>query len=207
MVEKLSNYRQEDHVEEFNLSLLTEVKDLNIKEDKVFGDLYKDIMIRLFQRGTLQVSFKTIKVPFMFKIKNKNLFLVVAEKKQVANSIANLFSNILFLTIGGIVNAEILPEVLASYQKQNSSSTKVIFFDNLNLPNLEKISLYGPSLADTSLYADYMQRGKIWYTVLTSTKNNYVVGITRDCVVTIFNKVSVEDLFVFIEEEVLQLVS
>ncbi|MBO3757656.1 MAG: hypothetical protein QXS21_00765 [Thermoproteota archaeon] len=143
----------------------------------------------------------------MFKIKNKFLFLIVAEKKQVANSVANLFSNILFLTVGGIVNAEISPEVLAKYQKQNSSSTKVIFFDGLNLPNLEKISLYGPSLSDTNLYADYMERGKIWYTVLTSAKNNYVVGITRDCVVTIFNKVGVEDLFAFIEEEVLQLVS
>ncbi|MCI4438920.1 hypothetical protein JHC27_03615 [archaeon] len=164
-------------------------------------------MIRLFQRGTLQVSYRTIKVPFMFKIKNNSLFLVVAEKKQVANSVANLFSNILFLTIGGIVNAEIPPEAIARYQKQNSSSTKVIFFDNLNLPNLEKISLYGPSLADTNLYADYMQRGKIWYTVLTSTRNNYVVGITRDSVVTIFNKVSVEDLFTFVEEEVLQLIS
>ncbi|MGB9758225.1 MAG: hypothetical protein ACP5KW_00100 [Thermoproteota archaeon] len=207
MVEKLSNYRQEDHIEEFNLSLLTEVKDLNVKGDKVFGELYKDVMVRLFQRGTLQVSYKTIKVPFMFKIKNNSLFLVVAEKKQVANSVANLFSNILFLTIGGIVNAEIPPEALARYQRQNSSSTKVIFFDNLNLPNLEKISLYGPSLADTNLYADYMQRGKIWYTVLTSAKNNYVVGITRDSVVTIFNKVSVEDLFAFVEEEVLQLIS
>jgi hypothetical protein len=164
-------------------------------------------MIRLFQRGNLQVSYKTIKVPFMFKIQNKVLFLIIAEKKQVANSVANLFSNILFLTIGGIVNAEIPPESLARYQKQNSSLTKVIFFDNLNLPNLEKISLYGPSLADTNLYADYMQRGKIWYTVLTSTKNNYVVGITRDCVVTVFNRVSVEDLFAFIEEEVLPLIS
>lgn len=206
LIEKLKSYSKEEFIEDFNLSLLTEIKDLNVKGDRITGEVYRDVLVRLFQRGKMQASFKTIRVPFMFKKFKESTFLAVAEKKQTANFIANLFSNILFLSIGGIVNVEISPELLEKYQRQNSTFTKVMFFDSLNLPNLEKISLYGPSISETPLYSEYIRRGKIWYMVLSLNKNNYVVGLTRDGIVVIFNKVSIDDLFSFIDEDVIPMV-
>jgi hypothetical protein len=40
---------------------------------------------------------------------------------------------------------------------------------------------------NTSLFEDYAKHGDLWYVVARSKEYGYVVGITRDASVTIFN--------------------
>jgi len=130
----------------------------------------------------------------------------VLEKKWRANSIANALSEILFITVGRIVEVEIPPEVLRSYHDENSEGTKVVFFSDVDAPNVEKLSLYGSSLANTPLYVDYLSRGKIWYIVIASRRYGYTVGITRNGIVTIFNNVEPGAFLTYIMEEVFPLI-
>jgi len=206
IAEKLSGYRSEQEIEGTDLTLLTEIKDLSTREDELHGTISRDVPLRLFKRGKLEVTFRTVDTPFLFKQREADMLLLVVEKKPVANAVANLLSSILFLTLGGILNVEIAPKVLESYHRRNPEGTKVMFFDGLEIPNLDKLSLYGPSISETPLYPTYVAQGSIWYVVVTSSKYGYVEGITRDGVVTVFNRISVDDFTSFVEDEVFELV-
>jgi len=207
IAEKLTGYKSEKTIEGSDLTLLTEIRDLNAGKDELSGVISRDVPVRLNKRGELEVTFKTIDTPFIFRQRKSDMLLLVVEKKPVANAMANLFSSLLFLSLGGILNAEILPKTLESYHRRNPEGTKVMFFDGLDIPNLDKISLYGPSISDTSLYPAYVSQGSIWYVVVTSRKYGYVVGVTRDAVITIFNRMSVEDFIGFVKDEIFDLIT
>ncbi|MFH0897217.1 MAG: hypothetical protein V1850_04120 [Candidatus Bathyarchaeota archaeon] len=108
---------------------------------------------------------------------------------MVSNNIANKLSEALFITSGYVSEARIAPDTLRNFHEQNPSNTKIIFFDDVDIPNISKFSLYGSELLNTALYNDYCSRGKIWYIVVTSKRGGNVVGITRNGVVTIFNNI------------------
>jgi hypothetical protein len=207
VAEKLSGYKSETPLEGTDISLMTEIKDLKSSPDGLQGLIYRDVPVRLLKRGKMQMSFRTLETPFAFFTKKSDIYLLIVEKKHVANALANKFSELLFLSIGGILNSEIQPETIESYHRNNSDGTKVMFFDGLDIPNIDKLSLYGPSLSQTPLYSTYLSRGRIWYTVLTSNKYGYVVGLTRDSVVVVFNRVSTDDFTGFVGDEILQLIS
>ncbi|MCJ7699484.1 hypothetical protein MUO56_04500, partial [Candidatus Bathyarchaeota archaeon] len=62
-----------------------------------------------------------------------------------------------------------------------------------------------PDLAESTSYRDYLQHGKIWYVVFEDHKRGIVVGITRNCVVTLFSKSSVDELITYVTDDLLQL--
>jgi hypothetical protein len=57
--------------------------------------------------------------------------------------------------MGVVVEARILPETLKEFHLNNLEDTKVIFFENMDIPNINKLSLYGPDIAGTSLFEEY----------------------------------------------------
>lgn len=206
IAEKLNGYRTETLLQGTDINLVTEIRDLKSSKSGLEGLIARDVPVRLYKRGQVDVSFRTIETPFAFYLRESDICLLVVEKKNAANALANRFSELLFLSIGGILNCEIESKVLESYHRSNPDGTKVMFFDGLGIPNIDKLSLYGPSLSQTALYSTYISTGSIWYAVLTSSKYGYVVGLTRDSVVVVFNRISVEDLILFIGDEVLQLI-
>jgi len=206
IAQKLKGYKAEVPLEGVDLSLMTQVSELDLRGRRLRGVLSRDVPIRLNKRGTVEISYRTFQTPFVFELRGENIFLLVVEKKNVANAIANMLSTIVYLSIGNILEAEIPPEVLEGYHKANSEATKVVFFDSVNIPNINKLSLYGPSLSNTALYSQYLQHGKLWYVVVTSKKYGYVVGVTRDSVVTIFNRISTEDFIEFCFDEMVGLI-
>ena len=143
--------------------------------------------MRVFHRGTSAPLPKTVEAIFSFTHVQDVTFLTVVEKKRVANFVANKLSDVIFEKIGVIVEARITPETLKAFHDRNPEETKITFFDNVDIPNVEKLSLYGPDLNNTSLFADYLKHGNLWYVVGRSKETGYVVGITRDASVTIFN--------------------
>ena len=196
---KLRGYRvEEEYVEEpHRFNLLTEVFNLSLTEEELKGVYSKDVVLHLPRRGEVVPVVRTLEAPFTFTRRGGEALLTVLGKKNKANFVANELSKLLFIVVGGIVEARIPPETLKRYHEQNPVETKVTFFDNVDIPNVDKLSLYGPDLKNTSLYNDYLSHGQIWY----------VVGITRNAVVTVFSRISEREFFNFVKDEVFQLIS
>jgi hypothetical protein len=205
---RLKDFSTEEVVDigEQEITLATEVKDLEITHDSVEGIFSHDVLIEVFHRGkTISVP-KTTDSTFLFSEYGKMMLLIVLENKQTANNIANRLGKILFITTGRIVEARIKPEVLQEFHMSNVEDTKVVFFDDVDIPNINKLSLYGSELKDTALYDDYCDHGKVWYVVIKSKKYGYIVGITRNCVVTIFSKIDKKGFVDYVRDEVYALV-
>ena len=141
---------------------------------------------------------------FEFYRKNGNLFLILLAKKERANRIATLFSTVLTAEKNQILEIEIPSETLQKLVETRREQTKVIFFDNVKLPGVEKLSLYGSNILDTNLYQEYIKIGKIWYIVL-EMEENIVVGLTRNGIVTFFSKILEEEALDFIKEKIIPL--
>jgi len=205
---KLKNLRKEEQYNEdnYNFSLQTEVRDLSLDDRVLRGVFSWDIITHIFHRGKNIPVPKTIEASFSFARKEEIMFLTIVEKKSLANNIANQLSEALFITAGNIVESKISPEVLRSFHESNPEDTKVIFFDDIDIPNINKLSLYGSALLNTSLYNDYCDHGQIWYLVFKSKKHGNIVGLTRDTVVTIFNQIEDSDFIDYVMDEIFPLV-
>jgi len=186
---KLDGYRTEEPYEEgdYNFTLVTEVVGLLPKANMLSGIYSHDYVMHVFHRGKTAPLPRTVEALFSFAQVEGPTFLTIVEKKRVANFVANKLSELLFEKVGGIVEARIPPETLREFHLKNPEDTKITFFDNVDIPNVNKLSLYGPDLINTTLFEDYTKHGDLWYVVARSKETGYVVGVTRDASVTIFN--------------------
>jgi len=207
LARRLKGYRREVPLKENeNELLVTEIGDLRIQGDRLDGVLFRDVPFVIKRRGKAVTAVRTVEIYFVFFESERQTFLLVVEKKATANWAANLLSEIIFVSLGGIVEARIAPKLLKSYHEQNSEGTKVVFFDDVDLPNINKLSLYGPSLSNTSLYSEYLSHGNLWYVVITSRKRDVVVGVTRDAVVTVFSKMDLPAFVDYVLDEIVDLI-
>ncbi|MCC6013834.1 MAG: hypothetical protein LM593_05655 [Candidatus Verstraetearchaeota archaeon] len=204
IAEKLKGFKQEEEIEEGKV--ITEIQNLKIGNNYIEGIFSQDIPITFYHREGEKTIIKTIEAPFLFQIYNDRIFLVVLEKKRLANNIANQLSKIIFITTGSIVEARISHETLRKFHESNPEDTKVIFFDNVDIPNIKKLSLYGSQLLNTNLYNEYLSHGNIWYIVFKSKKFGIIVGITRNCVITCFSKIEQKEFLNYIKKEVFPLI-
>ncbi len=189
LASKLSGYRREEEHEEgdYKFSLITEVVGLMPRENTLTGVYSHDYVTHAFHRGKTVPLPRTVEAMFSFAQHKEQVFLTVVEKKRLANFIANKLSGITYEKLGYIVEARIPPETLRGFHSKNPEDTKITFFDNVDIPNVNKLSLYGPDLVDTTLFEEYGKHGDLWYIVARSREYGYVVGVTRDVSVTIFN--------------------
>jgi hypothetical protein len=201
---KLDGYRTEETYEEgdYNFALVTEVVGLLPKKNTLTGVYSHDYVLHVFHRGKTAPLPRTVEALFSFAQVEGTTFLAVVEKKRVANFIANKLSEILFEKVGGVVEARIPPETLREFHLKNREDTKITFFDNVDIPNVNKLSLYGPDLINTSLFEDYTKHGDLWYVVARSKETGYVVGVTRDASVTIFNSADKSKYVEYVTKEI-----
>jgi hypothetical protein len=96
-------------------------------------------MLHVFHRGKVVPLPKTVEAMFSFAQRNKQVFLTVAEKKRLANFVANKLSEILFDRVGSILKARIISETLHNFHLKNPEDTKITFFDNVDIPNIDKL--------------------------------------------------------------------
>ncbi len=202
--QKLSGYRVEEDFEEgdYKFKLVTEVVGLETKRGLVSGVYSNDSVLHVLHRGTSSPLPETVEAMFSFAHVSGVTFLTVVEKKRVANFVANKLGRLLFGKSGVVVEARISPETLKSFHDRNPEETKITFFDNVDIPNVDKLSLYGPDLNSTSLFEDYMKHGNLWYVVGRSKDTGYVVGITRDASVTVFNLADKNKFVEYIAKEI-----
>jgi hypothetical protein len=206
---RLEDYHVEEDFEEgdYKFKLLTEVVGLLPKENMLRGVYSHDYVIRVFHRGKVAPLPRTVEALFSFAQHEDTAFLTIVEKKRLANFIANKLSEVIFGKVGGILEARIPPETLRQFHLRNPEETKITFFDNVDIPNVNKLSLYGPDLVNTSLFEDYAKHGDLWYVVARSKEFGYVIGITRNASVTIFNLSEKERYIEYVVKDVYPLIT
>ncbi len=205
---KLDGYRTEEPYEEgdYRFTLVAEVVGLLQKKNMLRGVYSHDHVINVFHRGKVMPMPRTVEALFSFAEQEGATLLTIVEKKRSANFMANKLSEIAFEEVGGIVEARISPETLSEFHLKNREDTKITFFDNVDIPNVNKLSLYGPDLINTSLFEDYSKHGDLWYVVTRSKEYGYVVGLTRDASATIFNVTDKEKYLEYVTKEIYPLI-
>ena len=205
---KLNGYRIETQFQEgdYEFPIITEVISLLTRENLLTGVYSHDYVLHVFHRGKVVPLPRTVEAIFGFTEIEDAIFLVVVEKKRIANFIANKLSELLFEKVTGIVEARIAPETLKAFHMKNPEDTKITFFDNVDIPNINKLSLYGSDLINSSLFEDYTKHGDIWYVVARSKETGYVVGITREASVTIFNLTEKTKYIEYVNKEIVPLI-
>lgn len=206
---KLEGYRTEENYEEsdYNFTLVTDITGLLPKENTLTGIYSHDYVMHVFHRGKTAPLPRTVEALFSFAQVEDTTFLTIVEKKSIANFIANKLSEILFNYVGSIVEARIPPETLRDFHLKNPEDTKITFFDNVDIPNVNKLSLYGPDLTNAQLFEDYTKHGDLWYVVVRSKETGYVVGVTRDASVTIFNLTDKKKYVEYVNKEIYPTIS
>jgi len=109
------------------------------------------------------------------------------------------------MRLGAIVEMRLSHETLRKLHESTPQATKLIWFDDIDIPGVGKLSLAGPSVANTKLYKDYLEHGKIWYVVFEVQKRGITVGIARNFVVTLFSKGTIDEFINYISEDLLTL--
>lgn len=213
---KLKDFTEEEPHEHAGkrARLTAEILDLKLGGGVLKGIFSKDFVLsRYYKRGLVETAV-TEEVPFLIKqFKGRNFLVVLAPskargvKKLLTNYVANKLSEILFIKTGAIVEVKITHETLKNLHESNPRATKLIWFDNVDIPDIGKLALAGSGLADTKLYQEYLKHGKIWYCVFEVQKRGFTVGITRNCVVTLFTKMDTKEFIDYVLNEVLPLVS
>jgi hypothetical protein len=195
------------------INLVTEVLDLKLKGDSLSGVFSKDFVRRRFYRRKLVETPVTEESPFWIRpFKGRNFIMISAPsvargvKKLLTNYVANKLSKVLFIEPNAIVQAKISHSTLKDLHESNPQATKLIWFDQVDIPGVQKLCLAGSDLVDTAVYREYLKHGEIWYVVFEVQKRGIVVGITRNCVITLFSKSSPEEFINYILEDLLTLV-
>lgn len=203
--EKLNGFRSSTEDAGTGLSLKTEIDVKEIKEGTLSGDFYRDNIVYLGMREGRKPAVSTSKVPFFIRTADDQTFLLILAKKRVANEIANTLSKVLFMKPGSIVEARINPDVFIEYYRRSLEETRVAFFDQVDIPNVNVLALYGEGLSDTELFKEYQTHGLLWYIVVRARSANQIIGLTRNSVITIFSQGTLEDIVKYAFNEVIPL--
>jgi hypothetical protein len=217
IAKKLSVFREEETFEMETggaVTLVTEILDLKRAENSVEGIFSKDFVRRRYYKRGLVETPLTEEAPFWIKqVKDRKFLIVLAPsgargvKNLLTNHVATKLSGIFFNNQSGILEKRISNESLKKLHESNPQATKLIWFDDVDIPSVQKLCLAGSSLADTKLYHDYLEHGKIWYVVFEVQKRGITVGITRNCVITLFSKSTGESFIKYILENLLGYIS
>ncbi len=210
-LDKLTGWREVESVEgEDDLQLVTEIIEVKEKEGIISGIYTKDFYREHTYRRRVMSNPQTEEAPFWILKHGDRHFLVVMAP-SVARGVKKLLSNHVAVALGNVLNADVREakishETLLRLHESNPQATNLIWFDNVDLPGVDKLCLSGQGLADTGMYKEYIDHGMIWYVVFTSQPRNYTIGITRGVVITNFSKCTPDEYIDFVGDTILKLI-
>ena len=197
---KLNGFRE---VEEFeDEELIKDVTKLSIGENRLSGLYSYDYVVQLVHRGKVLTVPVTQDAPFVFGDED---WLLVLAPKAIANITANKLSEIIFGEMGEIREAPIQSQEFDHYMKLNDG-IKVAFFEDLDIPSINKSTLYGEDLYQTDLFGRFRTSGRPRWVITKSKAKGITVGIANDGAATVFNEIDSMDFIDFVEDELLPLV-
>ena len=214
--QRLTEYHDEDQYTPANgetIALVSEVLELQQDKNSISGIFSRDFITpRQYRRDLVEIPV-TEEAPFWIKSFDTKTYLIVMApsvargvRKLLTSHVANKLSDVIFLKPWSIREARLSPETMKELHESNPQATKLIWFDDVDIPSVDKLCLAGSSLADTKLYQEYLQHGTIWYVVFEVQRRQIVVGITRNCVVTLFSKSTVDDFVNYILDDLIPLI-
>ncbi len=206
LAEKLSSFKVTQEDQESKMNLTTEFSVSSVTDSEMTGTIYWDKIVYLGTKDGRKPNISTVSIPFFFKIIDKTVFLLILAKKPLANFMANEISKALFIRPGFVVEARIEPPVFLNYYQQSLDETRVAFFDQVDIPNVNVLALYGDMLSQTDLFKEYQDHGLLWYIVVKAKSISQIIGLTRNCVITMFSKGTFDDLVRYAFSEVAPLV-
>jgi len=179
---------------------------LELVEGELRGVFEESFVASVRYRDELLRVPVSVSTEFRFAEVAGGLYLIVAAKKARANRVAARLSAALAAgrKRGVIVEARIPEEEFRRLYEGRPEAVKVVVFTDVRLPDVGKLTLYGSQLASSGLYNEYLKLGSVWYAVFEA-EEGFVVGVTRNCIVTFFSKVEPEDAFKFVKEKILPL--
>lgn len=182
----------------FKVNLIEDISKLSLSTDQLQGIYSYDHVLQNIYRGRLVHTPVTQSSKFVIGDK----WLIVMASKMIANRIAVNLAEILNLDVR---EATIWSNKIDGYLKANDQA-KVVFFDNLDIPGVNKNTLYGEQLVQTNLFGDFKDHGDFRYVITKSTLKGWTVGIVNDGAIVLFNNVEDDEYVDFIEEEIMDLV-
>ncbi len=182
------------------------ILDLDLEDGRLVGTFEENFLLSLKYKDEVLRAPLTVRTGFIFMRGERATYLIVAARKNRANRIAGQLSSIISDEKGFIQEAWISSEEFRKLYEGRMGTVKVVFFGDVRIPNVRNLSLYGEELTSTSLYQEYLKLGRVWYVVF-EPEDGLVIGLTRNCVVTFFSRVSLEEAMAFIEREILPRVS
>jgi hypothetical protein len=206
MAEKLASFKITREDEETHAQLNFEFSVNGYDESSLNGTIYYDKVIKVGTKEGYKPEVSTLKVQFFVKNIGGYYFLFILAKKPFANYLANEFSKAVFIRPGYVVEARIDPNIFLDYYNKSLEETRVAYFDQIDIPNVNVLALYGDALSQTDLFKMYQEHGLLWYIVVRAKSISQIIGLTRNCVITMFSRGTVDDIVRYAFEEVAPLV-
>ena len=202
--DKLSNYKVVEEIEGVRLEKF--FREISYTGEILKAELVYDEPYEVDVGGEIKLLPRRRYAMVAFTEYEGTIYVAILEKRLRANKIALDLSEILFIRRDMVLEAYTTHEILKGLHESNPESTRVIYFDNVDIPNVKKLALYGMALADTSLYSNYLEHGRIWYVVFQHRETGYIVGITRNMIIAMFSNISTDEFIDFIIKHVIPLV-
>ena len=141
----------------------------------------------------------------MFFEQDERKYVLIIAPKVTANNVANKLSLILHDEVGAVTVPKLNPVKLREFCEAGMA-IKVLLFDEMDIPNMEKATLYGTNITQVNLYGKFVDSGQYRYSVTKLSEDGYTVGIVRDGSICIFNTVDQEGFVAFVKEQIVPLV-
>ncbi len=198
LVQKLRDFRVEREDPKTGQVLVEEIRNVEYSSGLLSASVLKDRPLVFRKRDEIVKTVRTLEVPFYVKFEEGRQLLLVMAKKRLANEVASDLSRVIYGIPGGVVEARLDHSKFRGYFEASMEGASVIYFDQVDLPNVDVLALYGESLRDSALYHEYLEHGKIWYVVVSlPSRNGLTVGVTRNSVITAFGRATPQELLEF----------
>jgi hypothetical protein len=202
--ESLSSWRESEVYEtpDDRYDLLTNVEEVEHDGEELRGIFMYDDIATYTWRGVLSSIPYTKEAPFVFTKQEEKWYLIVMAPKAIANRTANILSTILHGEQGFIVEPMIRSDNFDDFQK-GTDATKIMFFDEIETPNLDKATLYGGNVHQTDFFGNLVSVGRPWYVVGKTKQRGWTVGIVRDGAVVVFNTIDATSFVEFVKDKII----
>jgi hypothetical protein len=187
--------------------LRKDISDVNYIEatDELTATYHQDEVMQVTFRDKTQTIPFTKEAELRFFTIDDAPYLVVMAPKHIANTVANQISNILSGQLGAIAEPVLnITEIKELYE--SGDATKIALFDNIDIPNMNKATLYGANIVQTDLYGRFINLGDPWYIVFKDKETGYTVGLVRDGSICIFSACEPDDFMSYLEERIVPLI-
>lgn len=177
----------------------------DVHSDTLNGIFIEDGLQKNAFRGVMQAMPYTIESGFSFFLVDGAPYCVILAKKGIANNVANRLSLILHDERGAIT----LPVLnISAFMElyEAGEGTKIALFDNMDIPNMNKGTLYGTNVIQTDMYGRFVNSGDPWYIVFKDKLTDYTVGLVRDGTVCIFSTVDSLGFLDYVKSDIVPLV-